>query len=473
MDWNDIVLPANIEALPGKNALEKIHTYYKPYDDEQDFGVGVYKIEFDTNNFVSDLRLVYSNPKHEDMLGLSNSEIVGHMSGEFLTSLSVKWLTIGYEAAYVGKKFDETIYSTIFKKFMRYTAQRAFAPGYVFITFKTFSDVSDLDKLIHKRWRTDEIIVTISQVLRSTGDIETLMYRSLQEIAFNIKPTNLYIVEHLENRRECLYEWCAPGMPSVKKIVKELPVGTAQKAWHQLVDGGSGYAVHDIEALHDHDPVLYDFYASRHVKSLVLAPFAHQGEIIGALIAENPVPNDEINGKRLLEMAAFFFGAELRANRMLHKLHYVSRHDLLTRIYNRNAMEQDVEKLRKQSEPIGLVFADLNGMKLINDEQGHAAGDLLLKRTARLLELLFGENSAYRIGGDEFLVLTTAYTDTDFKERVRMLDVQSTVLGISVSVGSRYIKDPAKLDEEMREADREMYAVKHAYYERFPQKKRR
>lgn len=471
MDWNDMVLPANIEALAGKDALEKIHTYYRPYDEEQEIGVGVYKIEFDEKNFVSDLRLVYSNPKHEEMLGLPNSEIIGRRSGEFLTSLSVKWLTIGYEAAYVGKKFDETIYSTVFKKFMRYTAQRAFAPGYVFITFKTFSDVSDLDKLIHKRWRTDEIIVTISQVLRSTGDIETLMYRSLQEIAFNIKPTNLYIVEHLENKRECLYEWCAPGVPSVKKIVKELPVGTAQKAWHQLVEGGSGYAVHDIEALREYDDALYDFYASRHVKSLVLAPFAHQGEIIGALIAENPVLNDEINGKRLLEMAAFFFGAELRANRMLHKLHYVSRHDLLTRIYNRNAMEQDIEKLRKQAKPIGLVFADLNGMKLINDNQGHAAGDLLLKRAARLLELLFGENSAYRIGGDEFLVLTTAYTETDFKERVRMLGVQSKVLGISVSVGSRFIKHPAELDDEMREADREMYAAKHAYYERFPHKK--
>lgn len=216
MDCNDMVLPANIEALPGKNALEKIHSYYKPYDTDE-IGVSVYKVEFDEKNFVCDLQLVYSNPAHEKMIGLPNKEIIGHRSGEFLNNLSVKWLTIGYEAAYMGKKFDDTIYSTVFKKFMRYTAKKAFAPGYVFITFKTFSDVSDLDKLIHKRWRTDEIIVTISQVLRSSGDIETLMYRSLQEIAFNIKPTNLYIVEHLENKRECLYEWCAPGMPPVKK----------------------------------------------------------------------------------------------------------------------------------------------------------------------------------------------------------------------------------------------------------------
>lgn len=468
MDCNDMVLPANIESLPGKNALEKIHSYYKPYDTDE---IGV--SEFDEKNFVCDLKLVYSNPAHEKMIGLPNKEIIGHRSGEFLNNLSVKWLTIGYEAAYMGKKFDDTIYSTVFKKFMRYTAKKAFAPGYVFITFKTFSDVSDLDKLIHKRWRTDEIIVTISQVLRSSGDIETLMYRSLQEIAFNIKPTNLYIVEHLENKRECLYEWCAPGMPSVKNIVDELSVGTAQKAWHQLVEGGSGYTVHDIEALRDFDTVLYDFYASRHVKSLVMAPFSHQGEIIGALIAENPVQNEEINGKRLMEMAAFFFGAELRANRMLHELHYVSRHDLLTRIYNRNAMEQDLQKLKKQAEPVGLVFADLNGMKLINDEQGHAAGDMVLKRTARLLELLFGENSAYRIGGDEFLILAQGFTEDDFNERVRMLGVQSKVLDISVSVGSRFIKNPATLNEQMREADREMYAVKHAYYERFPYKKRR
>ena len=145
---------------------------------------------------------------------------------------------------------------------------------------------------------------------------------------------------------------------------------------------------------------------------------------------------------------------------------------MLTSLYNRNAMEQDVEQLVKKNVELGLVFADLNGMKTINDTKGHAAGDMLLKRAARLLELLFGQGKVYRIGGDEFLVLTNKYDEEEFNERVTALRVQARFIDISLSVGSRYIKDSARLREEMRKADMEMYQAKHDYYINNPQDKR-
>lgn len=51
--------------------------------------------------------------------------------------------------------------------------------------------------------------------------------------------------------------------------------------------------------------------------------------------------------------------------------------------------------------PYGIIFADLNGLKICNDTKGHKAGDELLKKAAALLKEIFNEDEIYRSGGDE------------------------------------------------------------------------
>jgi diguanylate cyclase (GGDEF)-like protein/PAS domain S-box-containing protein len=80
--------------------------------------------------------------------------------------------------------------------------------------------------------------------------------------------------------------------------------------------------------------------------------------------------------------------------------------DQLTGLYNRRALVNQIEEHR--SDPIGLVFIDLDGFKRVNDMHGHAAGDTVLVEAARRLSHAVPEpNSVYRIGGDEFIVLVT------------------------------------------------------------------
>lgn len=465
-------LPTELEQLAGNNDLEKIHTYYKLYDNISDMAICVYKVIVDENDCLKDLVFAYGNPRHQQLMMYKAQEMLGHSYKDFIKDAAFKWLKIAYDAAFLGKKFADTIYSAHSKKFMKYTAQRAFAKGYVLFTFSSITKLPNLDELIRRRWQTDEIIVSISQHLRAPGSPLTLMQRAFTELADHVNPSSIYIVEHHRDCRECIFEWRAPGVASIKNIINDLSVTAAHKAWHDLVEGENAYCVNDITALKDFDYSMYRFYAHRHVKCFAIAPFYFRGEVKGALVVENPVIDQDIDLKRLLEMSAYLLGAELRATTMLKRLHFVSRHDLLTSLYNRNAMEQDVEELVKKNVELGLVFADLNGMKKLNDTQGHAAGDLLLKRAARLLELLFGQGKVYRIGGDEFLVLTNKYNEKEFQERVTALRVQAKFVDISMSVGSRYIKNSASLHEEMRKADMEMYDAKHDYYRNNPQDKR-
>lgn len=472
MVWENFSLPRELEQLAGDTALEKIHNYYQLYDKISDTAICVYKVVLDEHESIKDIVLVYSNPRHSHLMKPEHmQEIVGHSYLDFVNDTAFKWLKISYDAAFLGKRFADTIYTATAKKFMKYTAQRAFAKGYVMFTFSSITDMPNLDELIRRRWQTDEVIVSISQYLRMPGSLKSLCQRVFAEMANYLKPSGIYIVEHSEEGRKCLFEWCAPHIASVKDVINDLSVKVAHKAWHTLVEGENVYMVDNVEALRDFDYSLYSFYSCRGVKSFVIAPFYYRGEVQGALVVENPLLNPEIDVKRLLEMSAYLLGAELRANTMLQKLHFVSRHDLLTGLYNRNAMEQDVDELVRKQVELGLVFADLNGMKRLNDTEGHAAGDLLLKRAARLLELLFGQGMVYRIGGDEFLVLSRQYSQKEFEERVLALRVQAKFIDVSLSVGSRYLKNSASLREEMRKADREMYNAKQEYYKTHPQEK--
>jgi diguanylate cyclase (GGDEF)-like protein/PAS domain S-box-containing protein len=89
------------------------------------------------------------------------------------------------------------------------------------------------------------------------------------------------------------------------------------------------------------------------------------------------------------------------------RMRYMSTHDLLTGIYNRNFFEAELERLQdSRLEPVNVMVVDINGMKATNDSHGHAAGDELLRRAAQVLKLSFRkEDVIARIGGDEFVVL--------------------------------------------------------------------
>lgn len=148
--------------------------------------------------------------------------------------------------------------------------------------------------------------------------------------------------------------------------------------------------------------------------------------------------------------------------------------DELTKVYNRNAFEDDIRGLKKKKISKDFVFmsVDLNGLKSINDEKGHAAGDELIKGAATCLTRCFGGNGrVYRIGGDEFVVLFYAEENelqkllTDFETVVSKWKGK-LVDSLSISYGFVTRREyPKKSIEDLAEiADKRMYDNKKRYY---------
>ena len=92
---------------------------------------------------------------------------------------------------------------------------------------------------------------------------------------------------------------------------------------------------------------------------------------------------------------------------MEEETHFIGIHDSLTKLYNRTFFEEELSRLEKSRLfPVSIFMIDLDELKIINDTQGHAAGDELLQRTAKvLLESFRSEDMVARIGGDEFVII--------------------------------------------------------------------
>ncbi len=151
------------------------------------------------------------------------------------------------------------------------------------------------------------------------------------------------------------------------------------------------------------------------------------------------------------------------------KLRYLSTHDPLTGAYNRAYFEEELTRLgRGRRFPVSVFVADVNGLKEVNDEEGHAAGDELLRRAYQVLQAAVrAEDVVARLGGDEFaglLPATGAQTAQEFVTRVCHLleehNRESSANPLSLALGMTTARPNESLEAALREADARMYEDK-------------
>ena len=143
-----------------------------------------------------------------------------------------------------------------------------------------------------------------------------------------------------------------------------------------------------------------------------------------------------------------------------------------------HAMNDRVDKLVSGEEPLpakmGVAFADLNGLKTVNDDEGHDAGDKLLTRAASLLKLAFGDYEIYRAGGDEFVIVCPDISEEKLGEMVQQLRTMAdSTPDVSFAVGTAYLTGDYSIIKAMQNADECMYKDKEEYYRLHPEKDRR
>jgi diguanylate cyclase (GGDEF)-like protein/PAS domain S-box-containing protein len=157
------------------------------------------------------------------------------------------------------------------------------------------------------------------------------------------------------------------------------------------------------------------------------------------------------------------------------RIHYLAHHDSLTGLPNRvlmkDRLEQSIAQARRADQPVAILFLDLDGFKHINDSLNHHIGDRLLCAVAnRLQDCLRKGDSIARVGGDEFVLVLPAPTDSQAAAHVarKILDaldddfaIAGHKLHISASIGiSLFPTDGTDTESMQRAADTAMYYAK-------------
>jgi diguanylate cyclase (GGDEF)-like protein len=201
------------------------------------------------------------------------------------------------------------------------------------------------------------------------------------------------------------------------------------------------------------------------------------GALLGIIWVDNPCDRLVPSADRLQALRIFAndAAAALVSGRHLGELRFLANHDPLTRLLNRrafvNRLDGEVARARRYGRSFGLVIADLDDFKQLNDRYGHAAGDeALVEFAAVLTEALRKPDDAFRIGGDEFALLLAEATEEDTRrvvDRVEALLAQLSRGGepwaadLSASFGSAACPEDADEAQTLfRLADEAQYDAK-------------
>lgn len=145
----------------------------------------------------------------------------------------------------------------------------------------------------------------------------------------------------------------------------------------------------------------------------------------------------------------------------------IYRQDSLTGLLNRNAYDSDVEQLR--SADIGAVvcvYADMIGLHEVNNHLGHKQGNRMLCEFADAARAFFGDDRLYRIGGDEFVIISSAHTEAQTRKQLNYMRERLHTQGCEISVGVASSESTSDLPKIIEQAENEMRREKKEYHVR-------
>ena len=165
--------------------------------------------------------------------------------------------------------------------------------------------------------------------------------------------------------------------------------------------------------------------------------------------------------------AVVLIGFDLSLDLIAKNMKEIYWQDSLTGLLNRNAYDSDVEQLR--SADIGAVvcvYADMIGLHEVNNHLGHKQGNRMLCEFADAARAFFGDDRLYRIGGDEFVIISSAHTEAQTRKQLNYMRERLHTQGCEISVGVASSESTSDLPKIIEQAENEMRREKKEYYVR-------
>ncbi len=311
------------------------------------------------------------------------------------------------------------------------------------------------------------LITKCVRMLYAVDDLDQTINAVLTQIGEFLVSDRAYVFEIKDQLMNNTHEWTTPGISPQLEKLQQLDLSLISD-WLPFFEKNDCIIIDDVEQLQETNPAAYATLHAQEITSLIAAPIFLDNKLAGYIGIDNYDTEKIKNSSYLLLSMSIFLSYAIRHRNHVDMLHRLSYHDLLTNALNRNAFMDALSQFKPgQYASAGIIYIDINGMKEINDFYGHHQGDKILITAVAKVFNIFKPGELFRIGGDEFVIITYDLTETDFYEKFNLLSNifrEKTNLPFSIATGSCWAKSPSDLNSMLQQADSAMYTDKKKFY---------
>ena len=421
----------------------------------------IFKVLTDPFGTVKDMLFLFANEKYGQMVGKTPAELVGSTFYKTVSNRDEDWIKFSYQAAILRQSFIMRTYNSNFDKWFEFWAVPVFKKGFCAFIIHDVTAAKKNEESTELTFNTNKLIIDCATAV-SSAEFGKGIRKALRLVGQAIQADRVYVVEEKDDHVVDFHEWLSAASTSNLPVKKDFQKYDILSIWEKQIKGKNVYVVNDTATLAEKNEEMYNAILAGRISRYVVASLKDKKEQIGYLIADNYSNELSLNIADVMETVAIFIAAEMRNKTLTDEMMYMGSHDGLTGLGNRYALNQALLLLSELSTSVGVCYSDINGLKVYNDENGHAAGDEIIKETANTFASVFKKKCTYRIGGDEFIAIVPDIDEDIFESMVEKFKQKSKK--ISISVGSKWSEDSRHINEIIKDADEAMYRSKAEYY---------
>ncbi|MBO6129809.1 MAG: diguanylate cyclase [Pseudobutyrivibrio sp.] len=421
----------------------------------------LFQVLTDPFGTVRDMQFLFVNEKYSSLVGKPSAELVGSTYYSTVSNRDEDWIRLSYQAAFMRQSVINRTYNTQYNKWFEFWAVPVYRKGFCAFIIHDVTAEKRKEETREIITNSNNIIIECAKVL-SANDFRKGLRAALKALGTVLKADRVYIVENKRGNVGDIYEWMdshsGRGLPSHKEFDKY----DFFTMWNKQLEGNRVIKVDDATCIQDKNKEVYEKVLSGNISRYCIATLNDKKDIIGYLIVDNYALNLEINLAEVMESVAIFISEELRNYNLACEMSYMGTHDTLTDLGNRTAFNSTIRMLEEMDLSVGVCFVDINGLKSVNDNEGHEAGDRLIKEVANIVGTTFKKKYCYRIGGDEFVAIVPQVDREHFSELVDKLRKKSKK--VPMAIGAIWQDNAQTVEEMVNSADKLMYSDKAKFY---------
>jgi diguanylate cyclase (GGDEF)-like protein/PAS domain S-box-containing protein len=334
------------------------------------------------------------------------------------------------------------------------------------------------EKKLQRFSKLQDAMLEVSNAVIGISDMYKLFNLILEKALECISVTyigTVLLIDETDTLRVAAYKGYHPS------VIENFSINLKDSFEWKVTNGifKNSIIISDLQSLMDKEHIVSESQNGGTITSVISSPILIDNKLYGFinLDSENSNVFDETD-LEIMDYMSHQIEIAISRHKLYEETINLSRYDELTKLYNRRYFEEQLGRFMLKAEKFDkeffLVLFDLNGLKHVNDKNGHIVGDKYIHKFATALkEDFISADMAARIGGDEFVAVFSKASCGSLIERLENLngyfkdnplthEKNSLVVSFSYGIAS-YPKDGATYSQLFRKADNEMYAYKKRF----------